>query len=306
MKPPDLKFPHVETPFDQWHAEKLPVGIDLLCFKQSQTALDLVLPVFEKEGFILTFLDYTGELEIATRDRDPFFTASPGTGLLTDAADPLILKSSGPVTVSAVMISMPGHWISRFMKGNDNFAKIAEAVRTRGKAVTAVLGRKELPLLSSLIDTKRAANTDGTGQQNLTLHLIEYFLCHCHKNFFKDELSKVIKNDEDINLVREAESYILEGYCSDTFTVDTILKKTYTSYHKLNFLFKSIHGMTISEYIRNKRIERSKEMIADHAKSISQIAYEIGYSSISNYILAFKKIYRITPGKYKKQMERIA
>ena len=46
-------------------------------------------------------------------------------------------------------------------------------------------------------------------------------------------------------------------------------------------------------------------MIADNAKSISQIAYEIGYSSISNYILAFKKVYRITPGKYKKQMDNL-
>ena len=114
-----------------------------------------------------------------------------------------------------------------------------------------------------------------------------------------------IENEDDLSLIREVESYISEYYCSDTFTVDSILKKTYTSYHRLNFLFKSIHGMTISEYIRNKRIEKSKEMIADNAKSISQIAYEIGYSSISNYILAFKKVYQITPGKYKKQMDNL-
>jgi AraC-like DNA-binding protein len=139
--------------------------------------------------------------------------------------------------------------------------------------------------------------------QNHALSLLEFFLCNRHKGLLGANSMTAIDNEDDLSLIKEVESYISEYYCSDTFTVDSILKKTYTSYHKLNFLFKSIHGMTISEYIRNKRIERSKEMIADNAKSISQIAYEIGYSSISNYILAFKKIYQITPGKYKKQME---
>jgi AraC-like DNA-binding protein len=138
--------------------------------------------------------------------------------------------------------------------------------------------------------------------QNDALGLLEHFLCNRHRSLLGMNPVSDIENEDDLSLIREVESYISEYYCSDTFTVDSILKKTYTSYHRLNFLFKSIHGMTISEYIRNKRIEKSKEMIADNAKSISQIAYEIGYSSISNYILAFKKVYQITPGKYKKQM----
>jgi AraC-like DNA-binding protein len=142
--------------------------------------------------------------------------------------------------------------------------------------------------------------------QNSALALLEYFLCNRHRSLLGVSPVSDIENEDDLSLIREVESYISEYYCSDTFTVDSILKKTYTSYHRLNFLFKSIHGMTISEYIRNKRIEKSKEMIADNVKSISQIAYEIGYSSISNYILAFKKVYQITPGKYKKQMDSMA
>ena len=142
--------------------------------------------------------------------------------------------------------------------------------------------------------------------QNSALALLEYFLCNRHRSLLGVNPTSDIDNEDDLSLIREVESYISEFYCSDTFTVDSILKKTYTSYHRLNFLFKSIHGMTISEYIRNKRIEKSKEMIADNVKSISQIAYEIGYSSISNYILAFKKVYQITPGKYKKQIDSMA
>jgi AraC-like DNA-binding protein len=189
------------------------------------------------------------------------------------------------------------------MKDNDNFKKIEQVLKKEENIITCRLGRRQLSLFSSILAYNSEKRNNLLEIQNNALGLLEYFLCNRHRSLLGAGSFTSIDNENDLRLIKEVESYISEFYCSDTFTVDSILKKTYTSYHKLNFLFKSIHGMTISEYIRNKRIERSKEMIADNSKSISQIAYEIGYSSISNYILAFKKIYRITPGKYKKQME---
>jgi AraC-like DNA-binding protein len=195
------------------------------------------------------------------------------------------------------------------LKTNPNFIKIEQALEGEGSILTCRLGRRQLTSFVAITGFSRVEREDAgnlLGIQNHALCLLEHFLCSRHRNLAGVNASTGIDNEDDLSLIREVESYISEYYCSDTFTVDAILKKTYTSYHKLNFLFKSMHGMTISEYIRNKRIEKSREMIADNVKSISQIAYEIGYSSISNYILAFKKIYRITPGKYKKQMDNLA
>ncbi|HSC38553.1 MAG TPA: AraC family transcriptional regulator [Chitinophagaceae bacterium] len=109
-------------------------------------------------------------------------------------------------------------------------------------------------------------------------------------------------NQADIELMRLAEEYILREYCSDTFTVQQLVKQMAVNYNRLNLLFKSKYGMKVSEYIRLKRIEKSREMIAGGDKSISEIAYEIGYSSISNYILAFKKVHQVTPGNYRRQI----
>ena len=106
----------------------------------------------------------------------------------------------------------------------------------------------------------------------------------------------------DMELMRLAEECILREYCSDTFTVQLLVKQIAVNYNRLNWLFKSKYGMKVSEYIRLKRIEKSREMIAGGDKSISEIAYEIGYSSISNYILAFKKVHQVTPGNYRRQI----
>jgi AraC-like DNA-binding protein len=282
-----------------WQLLPLPVGLQAAAVKATAEDWTLPLPDFGEKGLILTFINYKGELLIEDQP------ASPGMGLLSVAGRPLVFRSSAPIQFSALVLFVPASWIGLFLKDNAQFHKIEQVLEEEGNIITSRLGRRQMSLFAAALAHFESNRKDLLRIQNNALSLLEYFLCNRHRSLLGVNPSSDIDNEDDLSLIREVESYISEYYCSDTFTVDSILKKTYTSYHRLNFLFKSIHGMTISEYIRNKRIEKSKEMIADNAKSISQIAYEIGYSSISNYILAFKKVYQITPGKYKKQMDNL-
>ena len=289
-----------------WQHLQLPIGLKIAAIKTSTDQLDLALPDSGEEGLILTFVNYKGDLLVRFRPEEEGQPASPGMGLLSVTDRPLVFRSSEPIHFSALALFIPATWIGVFLKGNAQFAKIEQVLATEENIITSRLGRRQMSLFSAALTHFESMGKDPLRIQNNVLSLLEYFLCNRHRSLLGASTASDIDNEDDLSLIREVESYISEYYCSDTFTVDSILKKTYTSYHRLNFLFKSIHGMTISEYIRNKRIEKSKEMIADNAKSISQIAYEIGYSSISNYILAFKKVYQITPGKYKKQMDNLA
>lgn len=290
-----------------WHQLQLPVGLQAAAIKVSVDGLELTQPTFDPNGLVLTFINHKGDLHIrpAGHPETEEQPASPGLGLLSVASRPLLYRSSAPILFSAVVVYIPAAWTDLFLRDNAQFQKIGQILEQEGNIVTCRLGRRQMSLFSAALGLLQDNPRDLLSIQNNLLSLLEYFLCNRHRSLLGVNPSSDIDNEDDLTLIREVESYISEYYCSDTFTVDSILKKTYTSYHRLNFLFKSIHGMTISEYIRNKRIEKSKEMIADNAKSISQIAYEIGYSSISNYILAFKKVYQITPGKYKKQMDNM-
>jgi AraC-like DNA-binding protein len=288
----------------QWQVMSLPIGLRASVLKGTMERMDLPLPEFNEKGYFLQFINYKGDLRVLAGEDHHLsgLATSPGSGLLSVADRPLRLRSTGPIQFAGLVLFLPETWVQLILEKNVQFRKIDQVLEDASNILTCRLGRRQLSLLSAVMG---AADQPLT-IQNHALTLIEYFLGNRHRNLLGSGTVAGIENEDDLSLIREVESYISESFCSDTFTVDSILKKTYTSYHRLNFLFKSIHGMTISEYIRNKRIEKSKEMIADNAKSISQIAYEIGYSSISNYILAFKKVYRITPGKYKKQMDNLA
>ena len=289
----------------EWEIFSLPIGLNAAMIRQSAPVSELTVPAAGEKGFTLTFINYKGDLRIQPWGQDTELAASPGLSLLGRTERPLSFRCADATHFAALVVYIPEAWARLFFDGNQQFHKIEQVLEEGTNIITCRLGRRQMSLFSAALTAGQGATPNLLSVQNNALSLLEYFLSNRHRGLLGANPATDIENEDDLSLIREVESYISEYYCSDTFTVDSILKKTYTSYHRLNFLFKSIHGMTISEYIRNKRIERSKEMIADNVKSISQIAYEIGYSSISNYILAFKKVYRITPGKYKKQMDNL-
>ena len=306
MKPQHPVDPKTIQPL-QWQVLHLPVGLRAAFLTSSAETLDASLPVPAEKGFTLTFIHYKGDVHILPGEGSQGMKhpASPGLSLLSQTGRSMQFLADKPVAFSALALFIPAVWARLFFDGNQQFRKIEQLLEEGPNIITCRLGRRQMSLFTSILSIGHTREPNLLTIQNHSLALLEYFLGNRHRSLLGANPASDIENEDDLTLIREVESYISEYYCSDTFTVDSILKKTYTSYHRLNFLFKSIHGMTISEYIRNKRIEKSKEMIADNAKSISQIAYEIGYSSISNYILAFKKVYQITPGKYKKQMDNL-
>lgn len=73
------------------------------------------------------------------------------------------------------------------------------------------------------------------------------------------------------------------------------LSQSYLSTH-----FKRQTGIGAADYIHLVRIRHAKEMMADPAASLSQIARQAGYVSDATFIRSFKKYEGITPGAFRK------
>jgi hypothetical protein len=222
-------------PSSHWRIRQLPVGLRIACTKVADGSIDFALPDFEEKGMVFTFINYKGDLHIQpggrssgqdVHRREP---ASPGLGLLSMAGRPLRFQSSAPIQFSALALFLPVDWILLFLKGNPHFSKIEQVLEEDGNILTCRLGRRQLSLFSETLVLDLEAPGNGLGIQNHTLSLLEYFLCNRHRSLLGANALSGIDNEDDLSLIREVESYISEYYCSDTFTVDSILKKTYTS-----------------------------------------------------------------------------
>ena len=79
--------------------------------------------------------------------------------------------------------------------------------------------------------------------------------------------------------------------------------KLHRDYNYLSNLFSDVTGTTLEKYIILQKIERVKELLVYDELTISEIAYELGYSSVAYLSGQFKKITGLTPGHFKKIKE---
>lgn len=64
-------------------------------------------------------------------------------------------------------------------------------------------------------------------------------------------------------------------------------------------LIKKETGKTAQEYIQTKLIEVAKEKIFDHNKSVSEIAYELGFKYPQHFTRLFKQKVGVSPNEYR-------
>jgi len=101
---------------------------------------------------------------------------------------------------------------------------------------------------------------------------------------------------------RQAVLEHIEEHLVHEISLSTLARVAQLSpYHFLR-AFKESFGVTPHRYLVQKRIERAKELIADHNLSLLQIAIELGFAEASSFSLAFRKMAHMTPSAYRRSL----
>ena len=70
-------------------------------------------------------------------------------------------------------------------------------------------------------------------------------------------------------------------------------------YRHLSSIFSSEEGMTLEQYIIRQKIEKVKELLQYDQLNLSEISYQLGYSSVQHLSNQFKKVTGVTPSQFK-------
>lgn len=114
--------------------------------------------------------------------------------------------------------------------------------------------------------------------------------------------------DQDEQLVNEIKSLIIDAIHHKKLDLNKI--STYLSdhlnisYSKLSTMFSKSENKTIEAFTIEHRIEKAKELLSYHELTISEISYQLNYSSPQHLARQFKKITGITPTEYIQSGER--
>ena len=92
--------------------------------------------------------------------------------------------------------------------------------------------------------------------------------------------------------------YINE-HCTEDLNLDKIAKLAGFSKYHFTRLFKQITTTTFYKYLNLKRIEHAQKLLANPGISVTEVALNSGFSSLSAFIRMFKLINHCTPTEYR-------
>lgn len=107
-------------------------------------------------------------------------------------------------------------------------------------------------------------------------------------------------NEQAVLTIQQAVVYINDHFREDIHPED-VAAHLNCGYSRFRKLFQEHTGLSPYQHILRLRIHRSKELLAYTHKSLSEIAYDVGFNNSLYFSTAFKRIEKISPKQYRQQ-----
>ena len=100
----------------------------------------------------------------------------------------------------------------------------------------------------------------------------------------------------------ERAATLVRTHFAEPLTLEELGQRVGCSPFYLSRTFTEQMGMTISQFLRQVRLERAAELLRSGKFNVTQAALEVGYSSIGHFSTAFHETFGCCPGLYPLQM----
>ncbi|MGC9944290.1 MAG: helix-turn-helix domain-containing protein [Verrucomicrobiota bacterium] len=105
-------------------------------------------------------------------------------------------------------------------------------------------------------------------------------------------------------VIARAKQFIAE-HQTEELSLDQVAKSVHTSKFYFCKLFKKSTGVNFTDYLSRVRTERAKNLLLNPNLRVSEIAYEVGFQSLTHFNRVFKRILGQSPTEYRSQLARV-
>ena len=143
--------------------------------------------------------------------------------------------------------------------------------------------------------------------RTLIVSNIEMFLNYCVRFYDRQFITRSDVAGKDIlaRFERTLDDYFLSDkpQTEGLPTVQYCAQELHLSANYFGDLVKRLTGKTAQEHIRLRLIDAAKERIADPARSIAEVAYELGFKYPAHFTRLFKNVVGCTPNRYRSRFD---
>ena len=161
-------------------------------------------------------------------------------------------------------------------------------------AVEAILKKIKIPfdnVLIGEIHSHHPLNTRQREDLSQELRKIGFELIDGHQAGLIEKIKQLVIKKARCEVDEKEKKRKLSSYLSDKLNYE---------YTHLSNIFSSVEGRTIENFFIEQRIEKAKELLIYDSMTLSEIAYELDYSSTAHLSSQFKKVTGLTPSHFKR------
>ena len=139
-------------------------------------------------------------------------------------------------------------------------------------------------------------------QNNCTAYLkaaLVHILLLLSGNLISSDVPAIEYANPTHKMISEITGYINNNY-SENITLADISARYYISPCYFSRTFKSLCGLSFTEYLNNVRIKAAEELLAGTDMSVTDISAAVGFSGSTHFDRVFKKITGVSPTAYRR------
>ncbi|MBQ8350494.1 MAG: helix-turn-helix transcriptional regulator [Clostridia bacterium] len=142
----------------------------------------------------------------------------------------------------------------------------------------------------------------GTSKADVMLQSQILKLIYILDQKFSASTMTYVPKPNNQKVIEQTLAYIKENLTAE-LSLDLLAKRASFSPIYFHKLFKASTGKTLREYIEEQRIKKAVDLLTATGKTLTQIAYECGFSSQSYFSYAFKRKMKMPPREYAKEVQ---
>lgn len=145
-------------------------------------------------------------------------------------------------------------------------------------------------------------NTPVVSQKKLDAmkHLLSVFADHLS---MKGNQIALLQANAEPPVITKAKQYIEEHHTED-ISLGQVAAAVHTSSFYFCKLFKRATGFNFTVFVSRVRAEKAKNLLLNPNLRVSEIAYEVGFQSLTHFNRIFKKIVGQSPTEYRTQLPK--
>ena len=104
-------------------------------------------------------------------------------------------------------------------------------------------------------------------------------------------------------VIAKAKQFIREHH-TEELSLGRVAVAVHTSVFYFCKLFRKVTGTTFTEFVSRTRVEKAKNLLLNPNLRVSEIAYEIGFQSLTHFNRVFKKVSGESPTEYRDRLPK--